>query len=73
MKKQKAGLDAQAEPTTVEATVLWSFPDRIVSMCAKGLVYTWITNKQEDFYEGDQVFVNFDKVSNTVYSMALAN
>lgn len=74
MAKAKA---TEAEPTTVEATLIMKHPERFVAMCSEGLMHHWMlkpsNHAHSTFSDGDVVFVHFDKVSGEVYSMSLSS
>ena len=60
----------KADPQTVEATLLYRLPGRLVAACRDGNLYHWETQRaQDDWEEGELVFVNFDRVTGTVFSM----
>jgi hypothetical protein len=64
--------DPEADPTTIEATLLWRKADRLVAMSQKGILYTWLIKPAEGPQEGDLVFVHYDKISGKVYSISPA-
>jgi hypothetical protein len=61
------------QPITVEATLIWKLPDRLVALDAKGYLYTWFTKptKQLGFSveEGCMMYVHADEISRDVYQM----
>lgn len=65
------------KPVTVEATLLWKLPDKLVAMDAKGFFYIWFFKpaKQLGFSveEGCMVYVHADETSRDVYHMAPVN
>jgi hypothetical protein len=64
-------------PITVEATLLWRLPDRVVAMDAKGYFYTWvIKNPKTNTFkaeEGDMVFVHADELTRDVFYITPKN
>ena len=64
------------KPTTVEATLLWKHPDRLVAMDSRGYIYIWHKpSKQLGFLveEGDVVFVYADEHTKDVFHMTPKN
>ena len=62
---------------TLEATLLWKLPDRLVAMDKQGYFYTWFVKptKQLGFSvdEGNMVYVHADEVTRDVYHMTPKN
>lgn len=67
----------EPQPVTVEATLLWIHPDRLVAMDARGFLYIWFIkpSKQLGFSikEGCMVYVHADEITRDVYHMAPMN
>lgn len=62
---------------TVEATLLWKFPDRLAAIDARGNMHTWIFKSAKqlgfDVKEGDLVFVHADEATKEVFYMTPKN
>jgi hypothetical protein len=77
--REKASLTnkSEAQPVTVEATLLWKHPDRLVAADRKGFLYTWVSKAAKQLgnilKEGDLVFVHADEKTKEVFHMAPKN
>jgi hypothetical protein len=65
------------EPVTLEATLVFKLPDKLVAMCSRGFFYYWFFKPGKSLgfplKEGDMMFVVADPETRDCYSMAPQN